>query len=62
MPVGIDQARTEQHVRQFADFAGVKLQCGSPWPDKNDASVADAQGMILEDNAGRFDGYQPGRQ
>ncbi|VVN34582.1 hypothetical protein PS639_04994 [Pseudomonas fluorescens] len=62
MPVGIDQARAEQHVRQFADFACLKLQCRGTRADKDDAPVADAQGVLLEDNASGFDGYQPGRQ
>jgi hypothetical protein len=62
MSVGVDQAGAEQHVRQFAHFAGIKLQGGGTWADEDDASVADAQGMVLEDNASGFDGYQPGRQ
>lgn len=62
MAVGVDQARAEQHARQLAHLGGGQLQCRGPWPDKGDATIADAQAMFLEHHAGRFDRYQPSRQ
>ncbi len=60
--VGVDQAGAEQDTGQFAHFSGVTLQRFAARADKHDATVADAQAMLLEHNACGFDGYQPGRQ
>lgn len=62
MPVGVDQAWGEQCSRQFADFAGHPLQGFGARADKGDASVADAQAMLPQHDAGRFHGHQPGGQ
>ncbi len=62
MAMGIDQAGAEQHVRQLTDFACFKLQRGGTWADKDNAPVANAYAVLLEDDACGFDGYQPGRQ
>ena len=60
--VGVDQPRRQQDIRQFTDFRGVTLQCFGARADKHDATVTDAQAVLLEHHACRFDGDQPGRQ
>jgi len=62
VPVGVDQARGEQRVGQFADFRGAILQGLGAWADEHDVPVADAQAVFPEDDAGRLHRHQPGRE
>ncbi|MNN98203.1 hypothetical protein D3C81_2175360 [compost metagenome] len=55
MPVGIDQSGAEQRARQFADFGCLKLQGFITWTDEGNSPVTNAQAMLLEHHASRFD-------
>lgn len=62
VPVSVDQSGAKQHVWQFAGFVGRVLQRGVTRADEHDAAIANADGMVLEYDAGRFDRHQPGWQ
>ncbi|MCY1354708.1 hypothetical protein D9M69_410980 [compost metagenome] len=60
--VGVDQARGQQHARQFAAFAGFCAQRHVPRGEQGDTAVADTQCVIPQHYAGRFYRDYPGRE
>lgn len=62
MAVGVDQPRCEQAAGQFAHLLCIQAQRLFARGNQGDAAVTDAQGVLFEYHAGRFDRNQPGRQ
>ncbi|MNG20163.1 hypothetical protein D3C84_1043930 [compost metagenome] len=60
MPMGVDQARRQQAARQLAHLQGSLLERLGARREQYDASVADAQAVLVEHHSGGLDRHQPG--